>query len=112
MEVYFDGDIVELINLSSNQIYSIRSQSCDQNRQPNRDIIGMRYKLVVKKNIKFRKVDDKFVEHYVNSYIFLNWNHGGHFEEFSTSQFTLYKRPISNWIKYFKLRFKQSLKAK
>jgi hypothetical protein len=102
-EEYFTGDVVELLNLTEQQISSIRSQTCNQNANPNRDAIGMRYKLFVK---RFTILDKTTTQYYL-----LDWGHGGHFSGIvSPFQFTLYKRPITNWVKYFKLKAKEYIK--
>jgi len=92
--IFFTDDIVEVLNLSQGQIYDIRSQTCDFNKHPGKDIVGMRYKL------KVRIYDEKEIWH-----MLLGWNHGGHVsDKFNPEQLRLIHRPFKNWWKLIKLK--------
>jgi len=94
--IFFSNDIVEVLNLSDEQIYSIRSQTCDFNKQPNRDIVGMHYKIKV--NIHNYSYDDIIKLNEIH-YSLIGWNHGGHFSKFEPTQLRLINRPLKNWLK-------------
>ena len=96
-DIFYTDDVVEVLNLSDNQIYDIRSQTCNVKRNLNKDIVGMRYKL------KVQVIDtrDGFEMHCTLE----GWNHGGHSAHIvEPSQIRLNYRPLKNWIKhlYFK----------
>ena len=100
--IFFTDDVVEILNLSQEQIYSIRSQTCDFKKEPNRDIVGMRYKLFA--NVaNYSYGDIKNPDEFQLSLV--DWNHGGHFVYWHPSQFRLYYRPLRNHLKllFFKV---------
>lgn len=85
------GDIVELINISSDQLESMSSQRCermDRTVQRAIGIIGMRYKLNIWKGYN----GDARHE-------LIGWNHGGHFVYFDKSQLRMAHRPPKNVLK-------------
>ena len=94
--IFFTGDVVEILNLSEDQIYSIRSQTCNFKADPNRDVVGMRYILFV--NVANYSYGDVKKPDEIQ-YRVIEWNHGGHFVYWHPSQFRLYHRPFKNWIK-------------
>ena len=88
--VFYSGDVVELLNLSADQIESIRSQRCNFKINPKEEAVGMRYRVRVSKNHRGETIHQ-----------LMGWNHGGHFYNFYASQLLLYKRPLSNWVEHF-----------
>lgn len=86
----YTGDIVEILSLNHKQIEGIRSQRCDFNINPTKDVVGSRYR-VAKRGCSPTHMP------------LIGWGHGGHGLEisFSEAQLLLYNRPIKNHIKHF-----------
>lgn len=73
-----EGDVVQIINLSSDQLNSISSQRCIKMEDAillSKAIIGMAY---IIDEVNGNKIKLK------------NWNHGGHFVYFEPDQFISY----------------------
>ena len=83
------GDIVEILNLSHQQIEAIKSQRCNFNIDPAKECVGSRFEVEV-------------VEYGGDNFqiVLLGWNKGGFVERsFKEGQLTLHSRPSKNIFK-------------
>ena len=94
---FFEDDIVEILNLSKEQIDSIQSQTCRSDTKFCKDIIGMRYR--IERIYSYYNTSKQ----YPAEYWLKGWNHGNYCV-FTPSQLRLVYRPFKNKIKAIKYK--------
>lgn len=111
--IYFNGDIVEVLNLNQSQLNDIPSKSPRGTGNISAEIIGARYKVAVITHRQRTTAGGDFDQVYEDptkwrielKYNMLGWGHGGHYSRYMDStQITLFRRPWKNYIKLLKLK--------